>query len=127
VPHVARLLSQVLAVLAILAVYVSASTYRTPLLWPRENGTAAQAARVASAVPQWNSARAARFPRCHAVDPANPAATDLVVVRLDGTTQRMAFADAWRRTHDTSAADDVWVVGVCPTGLAVSAGSAGPA
>jgi hypothetical protein len=37
----------------------------------------------------------------------------VVVVRLDGTMQRMDTTEAWDRAESETRADDIWVIGVC--------------
>lgn len=60
---------------------------------------------------EWTDQLAARFDGCAAHGDGVAAA--FVVVRLDGSVQRMGFDEAWHRTHDRRAADDVWTVGQC--------------
>jgi hypothetical protein len=55
-----------------------------------------------------------------ATHPAGPAGVpaSFVVVRLDGTVQRMPVDEAWRRTppepqRNTEPTDDVWAIGTC--------------
>ena len=61
----------------------------------------------------WTPRLAALFPGCVASLPAGVVPSAFVVQRLDGSFERMAFDDAWRRTHDAQHADDVWVFGAC--------------
>lgn len=55
----------------------------------------------------------AGHPGCRTRLPGGVIPTHFLVVRATGQVQRMPFDDAWRRTHDTSNADDVWVIGAC--------------
>jgi hypothetical protein len=61
----------------------------------------------------WTHALAARFPGCSTHLPAGTIPSAFVVERLSGHTERMAFDEAWKRTHDKSHADDIWVRGMC--------------
>ena len=61
----------------------------------------------------WTPHLAARFPGCEAHLPAGTVPGGFLVQRLDGSFERMAFDEAWRRTHDAQRADDVWVFGAC--------------
>lgn len=42
-----------------------------------------------------------------------PELGDLAVVRMDGTVERMDFAEVAERGESKNRADDVWVVGTC--------------
>lgn len=76
-------------------------------------GLVPSSAHVAPLTFPWTAALAAKFPGCREHLPAGQVASAFVVVRLSGTVERMAFDDAWARTHDRQAADDVWTVGQC--------------
>ncbi|MCW2785795.1 MAG: hypothetical protein JWP74_2312 [Marmoricola sp.] len=70
-----------------------------------------------SSVPTWDASDQAAYPGCvdSATWPPGKLADDVVVHRFnDGATEKVAFDDAWHLNHDSSEADDVWVLGVCP-------------
>lgn len=77
----------------------------------------ATAGEVVSA-PSWTSADQRAFPACTPAGnwPTGRAADHVVVhsFRDDGRL-KIAFDDAWQRNHNTTEADDVWVLGVCGT------------
>ena len=58
-----------------------------------------------------------RWKSAHPAGPAGVPAS-FVVVRLDGSVQRMPVGEAWRRTppephRNTEPTDDVWAIGAC--------------
>ena len=68
--------------------------------------------------PVWTLADAASNPGCVAVsewESGRPAPV-LVVQRVrDAVHRRIAFDRAWRINHNDTEADDLWVLGVCPS------------
>lgn len=65
-------------------------------------------------VPEWDDAEhAGDYAGCTETLPAGQIPSSVVVVRLSGEVTRMDFDEAWQRTHDLNAANDVWVVGQC--------------
>ena len=67
-------------------------------------------------MPTWTAADAAAHPECTpAVDwPRGTPAPYLMVHDFQADAERkMAFSRVWRRTHNATEVDDVWVVGVC--------------
>jgi hypothetical protein len=64
----------------------------------------------------WSVSDAVANPDCIAASAwhqGDVAGTVIVYGAGDAHGVRMRFDDAWRRNHDPSEADDVWVVGVC--------------
>lgn len=81
------------------------------------NPLAAPADAARPSAPVWTAADQVAHPDCVPTRdwPAGRPA-DAVVVHAfrDDTDRRMAFDAAWETNHNTTATDDVWVVGVCP-------------
>lgn len=72
---------------------------------------------AATALPAWGPRDSAAFRGCvpsSAWAGGGPAPGVVVRDLRSGGDRRMAFEVAWRRNHNASAADDVWVLGVCP-------------
>lgn len=105
-----------LAILAVLAIYVPASTHEAPeglkaggveawsVMQERED--------LPVNVPTWDRETAAAFPACEApVEGEIPAA--VIVVQQDGDTVRTSLDAADAVAHDAEPANDVWVVGAC--------------
>lgn len=70
--------------------------------------------------PLWSLSDRAAAPDCVPVKswPAGkPAAQVVVSSAADGTVTRVSFDHAWAVNHNAPAADDVWVLAVCPEGL----------
>ncbi|GAB2762213.1 hypothetical protein [Nocardioides pakistanensis] len=63
--------------------------------------------------PAWSTGDAAAYPGCGRVLPVGDVPSSVVVVRLTGEVTKMDFDQAWERTHNDNAADDVWVIGAC--------------
>lgn len=85
------------------------------ILWPHPAQPASLGERPPAAplAFRWTPELARELPGCRAQLPAGAVASAFVVRRLDGSDERMAFDEAWRRTHDRAHADDVWVEGQC--------------
>jgi hypothetical protein len=67
-------------------------------------------------VPTWAAADAAVHPECTPAQdwPRGTPAPYLMVHDFRANADRkMAFGLAWRRTHNATEVDDVWVLGVC--------------
>ena len=67
-------------------------------------------------MPAWTAADAAAHPECTSARdwPRGTPAPYLMVHDFRAHTERkMAFSRVWRRTHNATEVDDVWVVGVC--------------
>jgi hypothetical protein len=102
-----------LACLFALALVIPAMTQPAPPLEGGSWSTAGEAAWAgAHNVPSWTPAIARQFPGC---EKAAAAYGSRVVVKLDGKAYRMSWDESWERTHNENKADDVWVVGSCPS------------
>ncbi len=108
--QVARVLVPRLAIFGALAsaLLVGNAMALTPSAAPLEQ--------LPDVAPTWSAAVGAGNPGCvPAADwPAGKPGSAVVVHRFsDSSTQRVAFAAAWRVNHNLTEVDDVWVLGVC--------------
>lgn len=106
-----HIFNAMLAPLLGLAVVIPAITYGAPE-GSYVRGGEGYAARMAHGGrgPEWTTEMGDEFPGCTG---RRVLADVVVVVRVDGTVERMGFLDAWDRTHDAEWANDLWVVGFC--------------
>lgn len=73
---------------------------------------------VAAQMPSWTAADQRAHPRCvpAASWPRGRPAAHLVVYSFrDHVRGKVAFSDAWKRNHNDTEVDDIWVLGMCPS------------
>lgn len=75
------------------------------------------AEQVPTPMPSWTAADQRAHPRCvpSASWPEGKPADFVVVYSFrDHVRRKVAFAEAWKRNHNHTEADDIWVLGICP-------------
>ena len=104
------LLTTALAAAVLTGTAISGMTHDAPLA----GYVGRRAPRKPVNVPEWDDAEhAGDYAGCTETLPAGQIPSSVVVVRLTGEVTKMDFDQAWERTHNDNAADDVWTIGAC--------------
>jgi hypothetical protein len=110
---VLRVLVPRLALFSAASAMVAAGYAMSPHL---SAGASTSGADRAGSLPAWSAADEAAHPECTPAGdwPEGKAAPAVVVqVVRDSVHRRLAFDATWRRNHNRTEVDDVWVLGIC--------------
>lgn len=91
--------------------YIANSTHDLPMGEWGDDHTAEVMEDRSHSWPKWNDSYAEQFPTCAPeVDADFPSS---LAVDLTGEVRIYDFDEAWDRTHNDTAHDDLWIVGQC--------------